>query len=159
MTGSKDVMSIVSVAITLIGIFVAPWLAVRMSLKQFRSTKWWEKQAEAYSNIMEHLTTLQYALGAWCDESSHQRDLSKSEKETLNKKFGEAREVIAKATAAGAYMISTEASNALTTCIEKLNKTDLRGDWLSDLDRHYDAVKECITEMARYSRKDLEIRN
>ena len=159
MTGFKDVMSIVSVAITLIGIFVAPWLAVKMSLKQFRSTRWWEKQAESYSNIVGHLTTLQYALGAWCDESMHLRDLSKSEKETLNKKFGEAREVIEKAAAAGAYMISEEASNALTTLIEKLNKTDLRGDWLSDLDRHHSAVKECITEMACCSRKDLEIRN
>lgn len=159
MTGFKDVMSIVSVAITLIGIFVAPWLAVRMSLKQFRSTRWWEKKAEAYSNIMEHLTTLQFALGAWCDESSHLRDFSKSEKEILNKKFGEATEVIEKAAAAGAYMISNEASNALTTCIGKLHKTDSRGDWLSDLDRHYSAIKGCISEMTRYSRIDLEIHN
>jgi hypothetical protein len=155
----KNMMSIVGVVITLIGIFVAPWLAVRLSLKQFRSTRWWEKQAEAYSNIMEQLAALQYTLGIWYDESLHLKDLSKSEKETLNEKYGEAREIIEKAAAAGAYLISDGASKTLTTLIKELNKSDLRGDWLSDLDRHYGAVRECITEMTRYSRKDLDIRN
>ena len=59
----KTAMSIVTEVTALIGIFVAPWLAVKLSLKQFRSTRWWEKQAETYSNIMEKLKTLQYILG------------------------------------------------------------------------------------------------
>ena len=155
----KNVTIIVSLAINLIGVLLAPWLAVKRSLKQFRSTRWWEKQAEAYSEIMEQLRTLQYALGRWCDESSHLIDLSKSEKETLNKKFVEAREVLEKSAAAGAYLISEEASNALTILIKELNKTNARGDWLSDLDRHYEAVKQCITEMIRHSREDLQIQN
>jgi len=30
----------------------APWLAVRWSLKQFRTQKWWERQQEAYTAVL-----------------------------------------------------------------------------------------------------------
>lgn len=76
----KSIMSIVAEVTALIGIFVAPWLAVKLSLKQFHSTRWWEKQQEAYSNIMAQLTALHYVLGRWCDEGSHLIALSKFRK-------------------------------------------------------------------------------
>jgi len=151
----RDTMSIVAQLTALIGMFVAPWLAVKLSLKQFRSTRWWEKKAEACSNIMEHLKTLQYTLGRWYDENCQVTSLSKSEHDTLNKEFGEAKKTIERAAAAGAYLISNDASNTLTLLIGELNKTDSRGDWLADLDRHYSAVKQCIAGITRFAYKDL----
>jgi len=41
------------------GLFVAivtPVITVRLSLKSFVSQRWWERKAEAYSQIMEQLS-------------------------------------------------------------------------------------------------------
>lgn len=43
-------------------------VTVRLSLKQFYSQKWWEKKAEAYTNIIESLAIMQYYMGLWFDE-------------------------------------------------------------------------------------------
>jgi ABC-type arginine/histidine transport system permease subunit len=56
-----------SVLVTLIGLFVGPLIAVRISLKQFHSQKWWELRAEAYSKIMGQLSAVQRALDLWID--------------------------------------------------------------------------------------------
>jgi len=42
---------------------ITAYLTVKFSIKQFYSQKWWEKKAEAYSNIIEKLSYLQYYFG------------------------------------------------------------------------------------------------
>ena len=74
---------------------VGPLIAVRLSLRQFRSTRWWEKQADTYSNIISHLTTLQYALGLWSDSALRLKTVpSDSVKQAISTKYAEAEEAI-----------------------------------------------------------------
>ena len=46
---------------------ITTYVTVKLSIKQFYSTRWWEKQAEAYSHIIEHLSYLQYYFGERLD--------------------------------------------------------------------------------------------
>jgi hypothetical protein len=147
--------SIASIAVTSIGMFVGPLIAVRMSVKQFRSTRWWEKQEEAYREIMGALATLQHALARWFDDSVQMRNLSQPEKDSLNRKSEEAREMIDKAAATGAYLISEDASQALATLKRELDKNDGPGNWVAEIERHHAAVEACITKMRSCARRDL----
>jgi hypothetical protein len=149
------IASIASIAVTLIGMFVGPLIAVRMSVKQFRSTKWWEKQEEAYREIMGGLATLKHALARWFDDSVGVRSLSQPEKDSLNRAFGEAREMIDKAAATGAYLISEDASEALAKLKRELDKNDGTGSWVAAIERDYAAVEACIAKMKSYARMDL----
>src|SRR5258708_35469313 len=42
--------------------FVASWLAVKSAVRQLSSQRWWERQEEAYRNIVENLSRIQVLL-------------------------------------------------------------------------------------------------
>lgn len=65
---------------------ITAYITIRCSLKQFFSQRWWEKKVEAYSNIIEHLSYLQYYFGEWFDE----------DEERLSKGYRHARESVKK---------------------------------------------------------------
>ena len=35
---------------------ITAYVTVRLSIRQFYSQRWWDKKAEAYSQILEHLS-------------------------------------------------------------------------------------------------------
>lgn len=47
------------------------FVTVKLSTKQFFSQKWWKKNAEAYSKIIEGLSYLQYFFGEFFDETTN----------------------------------------------------------------------------------------
>ena len=134
---------------------IAPYLTVKLSMKQFYSEKWWEKKAEAYSQIIEHLSYLQYYFGEWLNEGVGIRNLGGKDTERLSEGYRKARESIAKAAAIGAYIISDDTATALVKLLRELEKEDPRGNWVGDIDRCHGSVKECITKIREYAKVDL----
>ncbi len=123
---------------------IASFVTVRLSLRQFYSRRWWEKRAEAYSEIMEHLSYLQFYFDEWADEIHGEKMLSKERKNELSDGYRQSRESIVRATAIGAYIVSDTTTTALATLLSELRKEDPSGDWGADNDRCYTAVKQCI---------------
>lgn len=77
-----------SIIIAIIAI-IAPFVTVKLSLKLFYSEKWWEKKAEAYSHIVEHLSYLQYYFGEWwLSEGLHEKKLPINIRKNLKKTIG-----------------------------------------------------------------------
>ena len=138
----------------IIAIF-APYMTVKWSLKQFYSEKWWEKKAEAYSHIIEHLSYLQYYFGEWYSEGLNEKKLADKDKEKLSEGYRQARESITKATAIGTYIVSDDTTTALVTLLRELEKQDPMGNWVGDIDRCYGSVKECIKKIREYAKADL----
>ena len=64
----------------IVSIFTA-YVTVRLSMRQFYSQRWWEKRAEAYSQIIEHLTFLQFYYGEWISEEMDGKVVSDADKE------------------------------------------------------------------------------
>ena len=96
----------------LLAAVIVSFITARLSLRQFRSQRWWERQAEAYSSIMEKLTLLQYLLGLWYDDALAVGRIPEAGRDELNRRFAEAREGIIRAAAAGSYIISVTAADA-----------------------------------------------
>ena len=131
------------------------YITVKFSMRQFYSQRWWEKKAEVYSHIIEHLSYFQYCFQEWYNESIGTKELGKEDEKKLSEGYRQAKEAITKAAAAGAYIVSDETAGALATLLQELDKHDLGGGWLSDLERWYDSVKECITKIRKYAKADL----
>ena len=134
---------------------IAPYLTVKLSLKQFYSEKWWEKKAEAYSHIIEHLSYLQYYFGEWFSEGLNEKKLTDKDKEKLEENYRQARESITKAAAVGTFIVSDDTATALVKLLRELEKQDPMGNWVSDIDRYYGLVKECIKKIREYAKVDL----
>jgi len=137
---------------------VTAYVTVQLSMKQFYSQKWWEKKAETYSNIIEHLSYLQYYFEEWFAEGVHEKELSSIDKERLSDGYRQARESIIKASAIGAFIVSDKTTAVLETLLRELDKKDQKGNWVGDIDRCYGSVKECIAKIRKYSEKELKKR-
>ena len=134
---------------------ITAYVTVKLSIKQFYSQRWWEKKAEAYSHIIEHLSYLQYYFGEWFNEGVGIKKLGEKDTERLSEGYRKARESITKAAAIGAYIISDDTATALVKLLRELEKEDPRGNWVGDIDRCYGSVKECITKIREYAKVDL----
>lgn len=144
-----------SIIIAIIAI-IAPFVTVKLSLKLFYSEKWWEKKAEAYSHIVEHLSYLQYYFGEWwLSEGLHEKKLTDTHKEKLEENYRQARESITKAAAIGTFIVSDDTATALVKLLRELEKQDPMGNWVSDIDRCYGLVEECIKKIREYAKADL----
>ena len=134
---------------------ITAYVTVQLSMKQFYSQRWWEKKAEAYSHIIEHLSYLQFYFGEWFNEGANIRELGDRDKERLLEGYRQARESIAKAAAIGAYIVSEDTVSALAKLLGEIEEEDPKGNWVGDMDRCYGLVKECIAKVKEYARVDL----
>jgi nitrogen fixation/metabolism regulation signal transduction histidine kinase len=134
---------------------ITAYVTVQLSMKQFYSQRWWEKKAEAYSHIIEHLSYLQFYFEEWFNEGANIRELGDKDKEKLSEGYRQARESIAKASAIGAYIVSNNTIVALAKLLRDLEEDDPKGNWVGDMDEHHGSVKECITRVREYARIDL----
>ena len=126
---------------------ITAYITVRLSMRQFYSQRWWEKKAEVYSHIMEHLSYLQYHLGEWEAEFIGEKTLSKEAKERLAEGYRQSKESITKAAAIGAYIVSDNVATALAELLRELNKSDPMGDIMADIEMHSSAIEKCIAKI------------
>ena len=130
---------------------ITSYLTVKFSMNQFFSQRMWEKKADAYSCIIEHLSYLQYYFGEWDDEVLGIKKLEDKDRKRLYKGYSQAKESITKAAATGAYIVSEDTASALEKFLCELEKEGP----MPDFDRCYASVKNCIIKIREYAKTDL----
>lgn len=135
---------------------IAPYITVKLSIKQFYSQKWWEKKAEVYSHIIEQLSYLQYYFGEWYDIYLYQKELNNEEREKLSEGYRKAKESITKAAASGAYIVSDDTGTALEKLVSELDQEDPRAHPLENVEREYNLIKKCIATIRKCAKADLK---
>lgn len=130
------------------------YMTVRFSLRQFYSQKWWEKKAEAYSHIMEHLSYMQYHLDEWRADYICEKNLSDDTKKRFAQEYIVSKESVMRAAALGAYIVSENVANALVELLSELNKSNLN-DYLGTIEQHLNAIEKCIVTIREDTKTDL----
>jgi hypothetical protein len=105
---------LMSLGPSLVTAFVTSWLTVRLSLKKFHSERWWERKAEAYSKIIEAFHDLLSYYNALAEDYLTENGVPQQRFDELKARYESARSDVDRATSIGAYIISNEASEALT---------------------------------------------
>ena len=132
---------------------VAAYCTSIWAIRQFRSQKWWELKAEAYSQIIARLVGLQYCLGQSYDLFVLHKELDARSRQELDEESLQAHKYLTKAAAAGAYIVSDDTAAALEELLRKLDKT--HPDVVQQIDMHYGAVKQCVARIREYAKEDL----
>jgi hypothetical protein len=139
---------------TVIGMFFGPWLAVRLSLRQFRSQKWWERQQEAYTTLLESLSVILNFYETHFDALIHGEGWRPGS--DVFQRLKDARYQLEKYSAIGAYLISDEASEALRL----YHRKTYRADEGCDEDKYFQILSseaaKCIHVLKAEAKKELK---
>jgi hypothetical protein len=120
---------------------IAAQISVRLALRRFRTEKWWERKAEAYSRIVEALHSLVVYYDAKVAEEYDQVTHTEDFKKRLNDESDRAIHELRKATGVGAFIISNEAAEALARIYES----------------EVVAYKKSLSEIRGLAKKDLAV--
>jgi uncharacterized membrane protein YcjF (UPF0283 family) len=136
-------------------------ITVQLTLRQFYSQKWWERKAEAYSKIIEALYYMQMHRERVYNAEVEGVRYSKDRMDEWAKHASAGYAEIDKATAIGAYVISEEAANILTTLRKEQDRIDAAYeegiDYIEIIDSHWSAIGKCLTEIRACARRDLKV--
>ncbi len=132
------------------------YVTVKLATKQFYSQKWWEKKAESYSRIIEELSYQQYYYGVLFDESIGAKNLDEDEFNSLKENYKSSKQLIMKAYASGAYIISEKTIKSLKDFVKEIEKEEYDCHFSVNYDRWYGATKECISVIREEAKKELK---
>lgn len=147
-------LTLANVILTAIGLYVGPKLAVRRSLEQFRSQKWWERQGDTYNQILETLGTVKHCVSQTLECERHDYMIEPSKLLIEQSVAAVAR--LVQIAAVGPYYISEEASKALDKFVI---------DWSTDgglapsdeYERHLKTINESLDVIRSEARKHLSM--
>jgi len=123
------------------------------------SSRWWERKATAYGNIINSLVDMTNSLGIWLEsELPFDRELDQDEDVTpYIKVYRESRGRIEKAEIEGAYIISENAALALKKLLKELNVEYENVQFWETLNNRYAASRDCLQIIRDEAHKDLRI--
>ena len=142
-------------------LFIERWLnrslekfKVDLQLGAFERQAWWQRKADAYSQIIDALVELQYFFGRWIDTYELGKDLDSETREDLNKVHLQAKKHLTKAVFSGEYIVSDDTASALEELLRELEKS-YPENLFRELEESYVAVKECIARIRECAKADL----
>lgn len=144
----------ISIISALITSTLSAIITVKLSIKQFRTQKWWELKANAYSNVLESLSYLQYYFSQWFDHSVGNIKISDAHQKELLNKYNSVIESVTKS--AATYILNDEASTALTKLIREVENKSFSHRMANDFDECCGLVNECINIVRENATKELK---
>lgn len=138
---------------------LSSWITVLLSLRKFRTEKWWEKKVEAYSNL----------LGAIHDEKAfaeenlfatkQNREISEAEDKELREKSKKSGAEIYRAMDVGAFYLSEQAIERLMKYKKESSEAGKDDNsWVSYLIEDLEATNSCLKSMIEIARNDLKVK-
>ncbi len=137
---------------------ITAWITVKLALRRFYTEKWWERKAQAYSDIIGSLAKMRICFDKWEDEELRYKEIRAEARKKVNEEYANAKRVIVNAEAEGAFIISEKAAEVLSLFLKELQKEDIQGDWLNDFDRYHGEVIKCIASLREIANRELNKR-
>lgn len=151
--------SIFGFALQLILAAFTAYVAVRLSIRQFRSQHWYERQAEAYSKILEELGQLKYSFNEWVSEATGIKDLREEQSTELGKQYRAARAHLALVCETGAFVVSPATADALNELEKSLIEAwKLERNPIESLEEAYASTEQATRIVRQEAQKALKMR-
>lgn len=137
---------------------LSSWITVHLSLKRFRTEKWWEKKAQAYSNLLGVIHDAKAFAEENLQAEYRNRELSEEEDKELRAKSRAAEAEIYRAMDVGAFYFSQEAIECLKQYKKESSEAGKDSSWVLYLQEDLDATNKCLTSMIEIARSDLQVK-
>ena len=148
------------IALTLltgIGIAAASSLiTVRLSIKQFRTQRWWEKKVETYQGIIEAFHKSKKYSSEYLTTEIKGREVSEDRGAELVKQSKEAHEEISKACDVGRFLLSDKAVSILDEFKKKYENQPRYDTWWESLEENWSLADRYMKEFIAEAQKDVQ---
>ena len=126
-------------------------------LGRFARQRWWERKVQAYADIIEALADLVYYHAEHYDaELEHHHEMSATHKAEIEEHWKKSYAALKKATAIGAFLISSDAEAALQTMWKEQGKGVHPGDFFGLVESSYVAAQNCLAALVEAAKADLK---
>ena len=142
------------ITIAVVTSIITVWLA----FKRFRSERWWDRKADAYSAIIESLHHMKRYCEKNIDVLESHRDMSDEERTDLYTKFKEGVKKIEKAKDIGCFIISNEAVKQLDLLLQGLYSAEGARDFYEYLERQLSVINNCLNSICEIAKSDLKVK-
>jgi hypothetical protein len=134
---------------------VSSWITAQLSLRKFRTERWWERKAEMYSRIIEALHNSKAFADTHLKAELKGRELAEKDKELLRQRSEAAHEEISKAMDIGAFLLSNKAQTRLKQYQKETEQAGQQQSWFEYLDADWAATDKCLNDMIEIAKNDL----
>jgi len=135
------------------------WLTVRLSLRRFRSERWWEKKVAAYERVIEAFHKSKKVDAEKLLAEYTGREVPIDRETELRKLAHEAREDIIRASDVGGFILSQRALGVLSRYeaeSDSLSKESEEGPWFEYLEAQQSLTHKCMLEFIAEAKADLQ---
>ena len=134
---------------------VSSWITVQLSLRRFRSERWWERKAEAYERIIGGLHDFKIFASRHAEAELQKTELPEKDSQALRARSAAAHDEILKAIDMGAFLLSDEALSTLKQYrIDEQNAKNLN-TWFEYLEADWAAADKCLKDLIPIAKRDL----
>ena len=134
---------------------IISWVTVQLSLKQFRTEKWWELKVNAYSRVIEALHYSKAFSDAHLDAREAGREVDKERDHELRCRSKEAHAEIRKAMDLAGFLLSKEAQERLQRLNKELHDASNEISWDEYLAGDQAATSSCLSDLIKIAIRDL----
>lgn len=127
-------------AIAVIGAF----LAAHLSMRRFRSEKWWERKATAYSELVEALHHMKWYPSEHIDAELEQREIPEEDKVDYWRQYKTARRNVWKIADSSAFLVSPKVNEAIVQMERELGEARTADWWFEHAEQQYAAIQKCL---------------
>ncbi len=153
----SDVMEIFWKVISSIGIAaISSWITVQLSIKKFRSERWWEKKVESYERVIEAFHNYKKFDTEHMTAEGYGREVDKKRYAELNKLAKVARDEILKASDIGGFLLSKNAQKILKKYEVESKNIPRQDTWYDHLDLSWSIANRYMEEFIEEARRDLK---
>lgn len=136
-----------------IGSFIGLWIGGR----RFRSERWWDKKAEAYSALIDAFHPLLDEDAAYEDEMIFNRTLSEDSKNALRAAAADGEKKIRRQHRLSSFLICKEAEESLRKMFRKLEAASNTTDWVEYRTNYSMALWEGFEALKKSAVSDLKV--
>lgn len=134
------------------------WITVQLSLRRFRTERWWERKVESYKNVIEALHNSMAFASDFFQAEAEGRKIPEERDKELQSRARKAKDEILKATDVGAFILSEKALTRLKKYKDEADEASQSDNWYDYLYVELEATEKCLKDFIEIAKKDLKTR-
>ena len=135
---------------------VSSWVTVRLSIRQFKSQRWWEKKVETYERVIGAFHNSKRFASEYIKFERKGKDISEERSAELIKQSKVARDEISRASDIGRFLISDKAVSILANFEKEAENQPHYDTWWEYLAADWSLVHRHMTEFIAEAQRDLQ---
>ena len=148
---------LVSFFLTVAAGIVTALLAVHLALRRFRTERWWERQAQAYADLISALFDVQRYCRLEVRRVEQGGQFADDYGKDLNARANAGFAEIRKAAALGTFVFGPDTARRLEQLEQQLDDPHYNEDFYEEVTAHLHAVTGALKDLKLLSKKDLSL--